>query len=318
VSEPGLDLDLDEGQHAIADAVAQLCRQTCPEDALRAAGGAFTRERWRALAGLGLLAAAAPGEESGALEAVAALEALGRHAFPGPLPETFLAGQVLPEPERRALQEGALLVTAGAGPLLPVAAEADAILQVEGNEVRRTTVRSVEALAVLDGEPWGRAELEAGEALPGADRALALFDLASAAYLAALARRLLEAAADHARTRVQFGRAIGEFQAVAHPLADCAIRLEAASTLARAAAGAFDASDAAPRREAAVAHRSAARAAVETVHVAHQVFGAVGITLEGPAFHWSRRLRQRASLAGEGVRSALLAGLEPGPGGADR
>jgi alkylation response protein AidB-like acyl-CoA dehydrogenase len=40
--------------------------------------------------------------------------------------------------------------------------------------------------------------------------------------------RLLETSLDHARSRRQFGRPIGSFQAVAHPIADMKIRLELA------------------------------------------------------------------------------------------
>ena len=40
---------------------------------------------------------------------------------------------------------------------------------------------------------------------------------------------------------------------------------------------------------------SANAAALRAAHVCHQVFGANGITLEGPVFHVSRRIRQLAS-----------------------
>jgi hypothetical protein len=58
--------------------------------------------------------------------------------------------------------------------------------------------------------------------------------------------------------------------------------------------------------------------------VCHQVFGAIGVTLEGPAFHISRRIRQLASrspghaslrelvLEGHG----LAAAADPSPRGA--
>ena len=39
----------------------------------------------------------------------------------------------------------------------------------------------------------------------------------------------------------------------------------------------------------------AAGAALEAVYVCHQAFGAVGITLEGPAFRVARRVRQLVS-----------------------
>src|SRR5947199_286549 len=79
----------------------------------------------------------------------------------------------------------------------------------------------VERVAVLGAEPWGRADvvLDAPYPAAAARGALAAGDVARAAYLAGAADALLAAAADHARTRTQFGRAIGEFQAVAHPLA---------------------------------------------------------------------------------------------------
>jgi hypothetical protein len=152
--------------------------------------------------------------------------------------------------------------------------------------------------------------------LPNSLRALAIGEMARAAQLAALAARVVEEAAEHARTRRQFGRAIGEFQAVAHPLADCHMRLAASRTLARAAAWALDAApadgDAGPAaRRAASARLSSAAAAVEAAEVAHQVYGAVGITLEGPAFHLTRRIQQLATTSpgAEAARARMLAAI---------
>jgi hypothetical protein len=63
---------------------------------------------------------------------------------------------------------------------------------------------------------------------------------------------------------------------------------------------------------AAAARLSARRAALDAAHTCHQLFGAVGITLEGPVFHISRRLRQLASQPpGESAaRASLLAQLD--------
>ena len=83
--------------------------------------------------------------------------------------------------------------------------------------------------------------LERIEDLGPVGAARCVHDLSLAAYIAAAARRLLEKTAEHARARKQFGRAIGEFQAVAHPLADCVIALDSAATLARGAAWKLDA-----------------------------------------------------------------------------
>ena len=65
------------------------------------------------------------------------------------------------------------------------------------------------------------------------------------------------------------------------------------------------------RELAAGARLSAARSAVAAAHVCHQLFGAQGITLEGPVFHVSRRIRQLASQApgDASARGVLLARL---------
>jgi alkylation response protein AidB-like acyl-CoA dehydrogenase len=279
-----LDLDFDDAQLAVALTLAKFCAEHGDAATLEATAGAFPARHWRALAELGVLALATPEGDGGALELVAALEPLGAALFPGPLPATCLASQLLPKRDRAALRSGEGVVSLGAPPLLPV--------------------------DTLGGEPWGRVELERVEDLGDAHRALALHDLALAAYTAAAAHRLVEVTAEHARTRRQFGRAIGEFQAVAHPLADCAVRLGSAATLARAAAFEFDRGGTSETvvATAAAARLSASRAGLAAAHTCHQLFGAQGIALEGPVFRVSRRLRQLASQppSVESCRQALL------------
>jgi len=306
----GLDLAPDDGQQAIHDALTRFCTEQLAEDE------GFTRARWRELAELGVLALATPEGDGGAAELVLALDALGSAAFPGPLAATFLAGAVLPPSERTALCAGEVLVSVGAPPLMPWAPQADLFLAVDGTQLwRALPTGDVEAVDTLGGEPWGRVALARSEALNPGPRAFALHDLALAAQLAAHGDALLDAATEHARTRVQFGRTLGEFQAVAHPLANARMRLDGARTLARAAACAWD-DDADPARTrtwASAARASARGAALEAAHVGHQTFGALGITLEGPAFRLSRRIRQLASQppgeADSGGRDALLASV---------
>ncbi|MCZ6782229.1 MAG: acyl-CoA dehydrogenase [Proteobacteria bacterium] len=293
-----LDLDFDDGQQAIADAVNQFCRERCPPEVAREARarGALPLELWRELAATGFLAAAA--DDGGALEAVAVLEALGRAAFPGPLPETLLASRVLLDDERAAVVEGRAIAAVGhaGSTLVPWAPVADLFLWVErGRVFRARATGSVEPVETLGGEPWGRVALERGEELGAEPGVLALFDVALAALMAAAGGQLVEDAVEHARTRTQFGRPIGEFQAVAHPLADCHMHLAASRTLVRAAAWHFDEDSAEAGVRASAARLSARAASLEAAHVAHQTFGALGITLEGPVFHVSRFVRQLAS-----------------------
>jgi hypothetical protein len=242
------------------------------------------------------LSLATPEGVGGAAELVAACEALGTAVFPGPVCASVLAAQLLPEAERRSVTRGEAIVSLGTPPLMPWAPHATHFLVAEGGRIRRATPRAaIEPIATLGGEPWGRAALELGEALPGAARALALHDLALAAYLAAAGHDLVRRTAEHACTRRQFGRAIGEFQAVAHPLADRLMRCDAARTLARAAGCAFDAGAPDLPARAAVARLSARAAALAAAHTAHQLFGAQSIALEGPVFRVSRRIRQLVS-----------------------
>ncbi len=302
-----LDLELDDAQQAIGAALAQFCRDHPPRET--AQSGEFDREHWNGLAELGVLALATPEGEGGALEVIAAMEALGAAVFAGPLAATFFATQVLPESERRAVSSGDALVSVGEAPLMAWAPLADLFLEVEAGRAWLAHPQgAIEAVDTLARDPWGRVRLERGVELPGVPRALALSELARAAYLAAAGQRLLDDAAEHARTRTQFGRAVGEFQAVAHPLADCSMQLSAAVALARIAAAAFDAQQPGYASHAAAARLSATRAALETAYVCHQVFGAVGITLEGPAFRVARRVRQLASEppAEHGAREAVL------------
>jgi hypothetical protein len=311
-----LDLDFDDGQQALADAVSQLCRDRCDDDAVRAAAGRFPREAWRELAALGVLEIGAPGGEGGALELAAAMESLGRAVFPGPLVATVWAVRALPEAERRRVAAGEAVVCVATPPELPFAPVADVFVEIApdgGAAWRAEPDGEIEPVETLGGEPWGRGRLARGAALSDLGPALAAADLARASYLAAAGRRLVDDAAEHARTRRQFGRAIGEFQAVAHPLADLAIRLDGARALARSAAFRLDADDGDGPAWAAAARLSASRAALDAIHGAHQVFGAVGITLEGPAFHVTRRIRQVASSppADRHARPAVLDAFVP-------
>jgi alkylation response protein AidB-like acyl-CoA dehydrogenase len=310
VVSAGLDLGFDDAQQAVHDAIASFCRDRCPEAVAKAAATSFPRsepsfprsepkasgevhELWRELAELGVFAIATAEGEGGAVELVAAFEALGRAVHPGPLVETTFAMQLLPPAQRARIASGEALVSIGTPPLLPWAPLAGVFVELEGNAAWLADARgAIESVATLGGEPWGRVALARRVALGDATRAQALAQVALAAYLAAAGRRLVDAAAEHAKARRQFGRAIATFQAVSHPLADAVIVLDAAATLARVAAWEWDAQAATAGMRAAAARLSASRAAENAAHAAHQVFGALGVMRDGPAFFASRRILQ--------------------------
>jgi alkylation response protein AidB-like acyl-CoA dehydrogenase len=302
-----LDLTLNEDQCAIADAIDRFCESRCDTHTVKGLTDTFSSPLWRELAEMGVLSAATPDGDGGALEICAISEALGRHVFPGPVAATFLATQVLDHEERLAVMSGLLIVSLGnldnknnhKPVLMPFAEPAHIFLLTDGKTIYRAepTGKTI-VVKTLGGEPWGRVDLKVGTTLANSERGLILNDVSTAAYLVAAAKRLVKDASDYANVRKQFGKTLGEFQGVAHPLADCQISLTAAESLARAAACCFDQHDFTTAKEySAAARLSASRAALKSAYVCHQVFAGIGITLEGPAFHITRRIRQLVSQA---------------------
>ncbi len=300
-----VDLAFDDAQQAIADGIGQFCRDRFPEEAAKQPLESLPRALWSELAELGVLALATPEGDGEAVEMVAACESLGRAVFPGPLVHTFMATQLFDADERVALASGRIAVSIGEPPLMPWANDASLFVELDGDRAFKARPAGlIEAVTTLGGEPWGRVELVRERELSGVARGIALYEIALAAYLAAAARQLVAVTSEHARTRRQFGKSIGEFQAVAHPLADCEMHISAAQALAREAAFRFDAPtargtsaipNARVRATASTARLSAAAASIQSISVCHQLFGAIGITLAGPIFHITRRIRQLVS-----------------------
>ncbi|MDZ7782093.1 MAG: acyl-CoA dehydrogenase family protein [Halioglobus sp.] len=319
-----LTLDYDEDQQAIGAAIDRFCEQRDVAGAARRGDGVFPHELWRALAELGVFAAGAPHrEDAGDAQTLCAIaEALGRNVFPGPVADTFLALQVLDREAAEEVIAGRALVAVSRGGtgLFPWGLEADLFLVVNETAVARVdTPADLQPLQTLGGEIWGRGATTASDALAGSARALTIGNIAAAAYLAGAGLRLVRETGDYVAARRQFGRTLGEFQAVAHPLADCAIAVTAAQHLARAAACSVQAqprgsADGRAATLAAGAALSAGDAALRAAYTCHQAYGAIGVTVEGPAFHFSRRIRHLATQATAGAREQDLLLAEAGLG----
>ena len=289
---------------------------------------------WRALANAGVTALAVP-ESGGGLGAslvdvVVACEELGHHPVPGPIAESvaavpaLLAG--LAEEHGSAakwlaeLAEGELIATIAMPPTLPYALDADVaglVVVAEGGSVRRALpqaqLASIDAarrlFEILPAEPViGAAPARARAAVA---KAMTLGTLASAALLLGAGRGLLETTAEHARTRVQFGRPIGAFQAVKHALADVLIGLEFARPLVYAAAIAVDEDAVTAARDVAAARVASADAANRAARTALQVHGAIGYTRECDVSLWLAKVRALSSAWGSQAehRATVLAAL---------
>jgi alkylation response protein AidB-like acyl-CoA dehydrogenase len=122
--------------------------------------------------------------------------------------------------------------------------------------------------------------------------------VALAAEQAGSARRCLEMSTEYARTRFQFGRPIGSFQAVKHKCADMLVRVELAEATAREAARLADAAAPGFAVAAATAHICCSQAYVFAAAENIQVHGGIGFTWEHPAHLYFRRAKSSELLFG--------------------
>jgi alkylation response protein AidB-like acyl-CoA dehydrogenase len=99
------------------------------------------------------------------------------------------------------------------------------------------------------------------------------------AYMVGLARRALDMTVSHAQTRTQFGQPLGKFQAVQHHCADMAMLTEGARLLTYEALWRLD-SDLPAAAEVARAKAFTNDAVRETLWLAHQIHGGIGIMRE--------------------------------------
>ncbi|HEY0448045.1 acyl-CoA dehydrogenase family protein [Actinophytocola sp.] len=303
-----------EEQRQLAATVHELLSDADVPAAIRAWGAGEPGpglEVVRRLAKVGVAGLAVP-ERFGGLGAdpvdlVVVFEELGRHAVPGPLAESFaavpalltglgddVAGRWLPQ-----LATGDRPASLAMPPHVPYALDADVaapVFVVDGDRVGlaayfglASSVDASRRLGAVDGTDL---VADGPSVAPAAARAFEAGVLCCAAQLLGLGRGLLEQATAYVRQRRQFGRAIGEFQAVKHHLADVLVALEFARPLVHAAAV-----TGAPR-DVSAARVAAADAAYRAARAALQVHGAVGYTLEYDLGLWLTKVRALRSAWG--------------------
>ncbi|KAF0845952.1 acyl-CoA dehydrogenase [Nocardia caishijiensis] len=287
------------------------------------------------------------GQGAGLLTLAVALEPLGRGLHTGPFVPTALASAVLAQDGgawARAqlpgltdgsrtgavalssaltgvLRDGALIVD-GTADGVPGAASADVLLApvtVDGaqrwvafDNVELTVSRQ-DNIDVLRGA--GHLQVDAVE-VP-AERVLTVSSTrvrsVAAVVLGAEAVGVMSwcvsTAAEYAKTRVQFGRPIGQFQGVKHKCAHMGIALEKARAVLWDAAYALDRDDDTADYAAAIAALIIPDAAVEVAQDCIQVHGGIGFTWEHDAhLYYRRALASRGQLGGRDERAEAVAG----------
>jgi alkylation response protein AidB-like acyl-CoA dehydrogenase len=272
---------LSADQRELRDGAREYLRAELP---LERVGEAWAPGSWRELAELGWLGATVPEEAGGAglgfVEQAILLEELGYGLYSGPYLATVLALPALGHEQQAAVAAGHARWSVEVGGLVPELDRVDRVVTAEG-----AAVANGERLHSIDPtRPLGRLTDGAREPLPGeVDSSYVLTALAAEAL--GVARRAHEIAVDYAKERQQFGKPIGTYQAIAHPLADSFGDLELARSLVYAAAWKLgEQRDDAPVA-AAAAKAFATEAAVTACERAIQVLGGIGFTWEHP-LHW--------------------------------
>jgi len=102
-------------------------------------------------------------------------------------------------------------------------------------------------------------------------------------------RAVLARTIDHVKTRHQFDRPIGTFQAVQHQLADVATALDGAGLAVARAVWAVESAPEEADAAAAIAGLAATKAFADATLVAHQLHGGMGFVLDSPLHLWSAR-----------------------------
>ncbi len=257
-----------------------LADQSGPETLRAVEAGTWPAALWAEVEALGLPLAmaseAAGGVELGWDDAVAVWVALGRAGAPVPLAETMAAAALLAQPRPGftglAQPDGAALWGRQAAQVLAGDGAAHNACFTPGQ-------------ALPSYEPMDHA------ALPGGEATLLAGALVNAAKMAGGLEAVLTLSVEYANVRKQFGKPIGQFQAVSQQLS------QAAGEVAAAGVAVANAGRAVARRGLAGAAFEIAAAKVITgeavalvAAVAHQVHAAIGFTQEYHLHFTTRRL----------------------------
>jgi alkylation response protein AidB-like acyl-CoA dehydrogenase len=112
-------------------------------------------------------------------------------------------------------------------------------------------------------------------------------------------RQVLSESVAYANQRVAFGRVIGSFQAIKHPLAEMMAKVESANTAVLYAAWALANNDERASLAASMAKSFSSDAYVDATHRSIQIFGAIGFTWEMSNHLYYKRARANATLFGD-------------------
>lgn len=307
-----------EEREMLRDTVAALVGKHAGPAAVRAAiesERGYDESLWQLLCEqVGAAALVVPDELGGAggelADAATVLQELGRALVPSPLWGTTLAELALlaaAEPDAEtlaALADGSSIGALVLDPDYVVNGDvADVVVAAADGRVSRWTEFSAEPVTTMDLTrrlarltPTDTADL-------GADPGLADFAaILLAAEQIGAAERCLDLTVEYAKSRVQFGRPIGSFQALKHRMADLYVTVAAAKAVVN------EACDQPTPVNAATARLAATEALNMVAAEAIQLHGGIAITWEHDMHLYFKRAHGSAQLLS--TTRDILRGLE--------
>jgi alkylation response protein AidB-like acyl-CoA dehydrogenase len=344
--------DRSESLRMIRDSAAGIAPRTGDFKrirALRFTEPGFDRTVWSEMCNMGWLGLLVPEEHGGSglgvQEFCALTEELGASLVPEPLIQGAMAARLLPPDHLSAVLAGERIVlpawqekphsieVAGAGTsfaggkvsgrkmFVPMAAGADGFLVTTANGLalveRSSPGVHLEITQTQDGGNFGTLTLDGAPAdhvAGDATEALETATMATSAYLLGVMDRVFGITLEYLKTREQFGRKIGSFQALQHRSADLKIQLELTRATVNAAAAAQDNEPDQSARQAAVS-RAKARAADAASIVTRgciQLHGGIGYTDAADPGLFLRKMMVLAPLYGSAaVHRARFRALAP-------
>jgi alkylation response protein AidB-like acyl-CoA dehydrogenase len=316
-----LNFDFSEEQYAVKQAARDFLSARFSSRKVRelAESESYDEALFREMVGLGwpgiFISPEMGGHGLGVLELVILLEEMGYALAPSPFfshaAATLMIDTAGSDEQRRrwlpSLTSGEKLGTVGVmsngrGAPVPDAEGADLIVLVEGDRARvlDRSSASVQTVNTMDTtRRYGSVSGKGGEPLGGdVQRGVDQVAVALSAELVGVAQRALDMSVEYAKTRTQFDRPIGAYQAVSHRCAQMLLETECARSATYFAAWAADSDPQSLPFAASAAKAYASDAGWRVTASALQVHGGIGFTWEHDLHFFLKRAKVDAHLFG--------------------
>jgi alkylation response protein AidB-like acyl-CoA dehydrogenase len=335
-----MDFALSEDQKLFASTVKNLLTEQASPARIRQAWSnelEHPNSVWTNLAEMGVLGMTCPESHDGLgmspMDWVVVLEECGRVALPDPVLESMVVGtellnqcgsaslkdQWLP---KLATGEVTLSVALSSEAFVVAADQVDLILAQKEDKIyalkpkqfectRQDSVDGARRIFTLDWDATKHEAIAQGpDALDAIRDAQLRGTLAAAAQLLGLSHQMLDMSIEYAKTRTQFGKAIGSFQAIKHKLADAWLKLEFARPVVYRAAHSLTHDRTGRDVHVAMAKAYASDLGMHASKTALQCHGAIGYSFEYDLHLWMKRAWSLASTWGDAAHHRSIIAAE--------